>query len=155
MATLTPVDNDPFAPTSGTASPKLTPVDHDPFAAGSGATPAAPSGQSAQPGWTDYLLQHLAGPPLDPNAPNNALGQTAFWIKPADVSWGDYAQAHLQPLEDIGRSAVNTFGIGDSLLASQKAVYNDLIGNAQNPNTIANVVSKEVTGQNTANDYLS
>jgi gas vesicle protein len=92
---------------------------------------------------------------LDPNAPNKPLGQTAFWNKPADVSWGDYAQAHLQPLEDIGRSAVNTFGIGDSLLASQKAVYNDLIGNAQNPNTIANVTSKEVTGQNTANDYLS
>ena len=73
--------------------------------------PAAPSGQSAQPGWTDYLMQHLAGDTsLNPNAPNKPLAQTAFWNKPADVSWGDYAQAHLQPLDDTVRAAANTFG---------------------------------------------
>ena len=49
MPTLTPVDQDPFAPQS--QSPNLTPVDHDPFA------PAAPSaGQSPN----DLMLQHMA-----------------------------------------------------------------------------------------------
>ena len=43
---------------------------------------------------------------------------------------------------DYGRTAANTLGIGDSLLASQKAVWNDITGNAQN------------AGPN-ANDYLS
>ena len=119
MATLTPVDDDPFATGSSASSPKLTPVDHDPFATGSS---SAASGQGAQPGWTDYLLQHLAGDTsLNPNAPGKTLGQTAFWNKPADVSWGDYAQAHLQPLEDIGRSAANTFGVGDRLIAQGRA----------------------------------
>ena len=64
---------------------------------------------------------------------------------------GQIGQAGL----DYGRTAANTLGIGDSLLASQKAVYSDITGNAQNPNTIANVVRKEATGQSDANDYLS
>ena len=64
---------------------------------------------------------------------------------------GQIGQAGL----DYGRTAANTLGIGDSLLASQKAVWNDITGNAQNPNTIANVVRKEATGQSNANDYLS
>lgn len=48
MATLTPVDHDPFA---APGAPNLTPVDHDPFA----------STQAAQPtqSWPDYLLGHL------------------------------------------------------------------------------------------------
>ena len=82
MATLTPVDNDPFATPSGTASPKLTPVDHDPFATtGSGAAAASssPAGQD--------------------------LGTTALWNKPANVGWDDYLIAHLanavKPLSGI------------------------------------------------------
>ena len=98
----------------------------------------ATGGQSAQPSqtWTDYLLQHLVGDPSswNPNAPNKPLGQTAFWNKPSDVSWGDYAAAHLQPLDDTVRAAANTFGgdrfaammsnltgVGGGDLAAQKA----------------------------------
>jgi hypothetical protein len=82
------------------------------------APPAAPSGQSAQPGWTDYLLQHLAGgTSLNPNAPGKPLGQTAFWNKPADASWSDYAAAHFQPIDDIVRHATNVAGVGDRVAA--------------------------------------
>ena len=88
MATLTPVDNDPFA---APPQPKLTPIDHDPFAnsaPSSGAAAAAPGGQSAQAsqGWTDYLLQHLRqGTYWDPNTPRNShqhsfLGQAGGCI---------------------------------------------------------------------------
>ena len=118
MATLTPVDNDPFAAPAGSGSPTLTPVDHDPFAASASPATAASNGQSAQPGFTDTLLQHLAaGSPWDPNAPAKTLATTPFWAKPADASWGDYAAAHLQPIDDLVRSATNTFGIGDRVAA--------------------------------------
>jgi hypothetical protein len=63
MASLTPVDDDPFAAPGAS----LTPVDHDPFAA----APAAKSGgqdlgttaiwnKPADVGWQDYMLAHLA-----------------------------------------------------------------------------------------------
>jgi hypothetical protein len=91
---------------------------------------------------------------------------SAFDPRAAKSSWNDFLMAHLaeagkgigqlgQTAADYGRTAANTLGIGDSLLASQKAVYNDITGNAQNPNTIANVVRQQATGQNSANDYLS
>ena len=97
MPTLTPVDNDPFAPPSGASSPKLTPVDHDPFATSS----APPAGQD--------------------------LGTTALWNKPANTSWSDFMLAHLskpfqgadQAAQDYSRTAVDaaTFGQGDRLQA--------------------------------------
>ena len=140
MPTLTPVDNDPFAAPSSAGSPKLTPVDHDPFATtGSGTT-----GQSAQPGWTDYLLQHLAGPLWDPNA-KKTLGTTALWDKPADVSWGDYMAAHAQPLDDTVRSAANAFG-GDRFAA----MMDRLTGTGPK---ISELVTQSATGQPT--DMLS
>ena len=125
MPTLTPVDNDPFAPPAGTGSPTLTPVDHDPFAAS--ASPAtAPNGQSAQPGGygvLDYLHQFLVGgSPWDPNAPKKTLGTTAFWDKPADASWGDYMAAHVQPVDDAVRSATNAFGVGDRFAAGMSGL---------------------------------
>ena len=88
---------------------------------GSGTSTSTTTGaQNAQPSqtWTDYLLQHLVGDgsSWNPNAPNKPLGQTAFWNKPANVSWGDYAAAHLQPLDDMVRAASNTFG-GDRFAA--------------------------------------
>ena len=84
-------------------------------------TSSASPPQPAQPGWTDYLLQHLAGgTSLEPNAPGKTLGQTAFWNKPSDVSWGDYAAAHVQPLDDMVRAATNTFGLGDRFAAGME-----------------------------------
>ena len=75
------------------------------------------TGSSTQPTWTDTLLQHLAaGSPWDPNAPAKTLATTPFWAKPADASWGDYAAAHLQPIDDAVRSAANVFG-GDRFAA--------------------------------------
>ena len=87
---------------------------NQPSAPAAAASSTAPSGQSAQPTWTDYLLQHLAaGSPWDPNAPAKTLATTPFWQKPADASWGDYAAAHFQPVDDAVRSATNVFGAGD------------------------------------------
>ena len=77
--------------------------------------------------------------------PDDSLGNMG-WFDPraADSTTKDFLLAHLNELgkglgqmgstaADYGRVAANTFGIGDSLLASQKAVYNDLTGNARNP----------------------
>lgn len=110
--------------------------------------PPAPSGQSAQPGWTDYLMQHLAGDTsLNPNAPGKALAQTAFWNKPAGVSWGDYMGAHFQPLDDTVRAATNTFGLGDRFAAGMENLTG--IGAPG----IADVTKQSVLGQPT--DALS
>ena len=122
-------------PGSGTTAPASTVV--APATSTSG-------GQSAQPGWTDYLLQHLAGPLWDPNA-KKTLGTTALWDKPADVSWGDYAQAHLQPLDDTVRSAANAFG-GDRFAA----MMDRLTGTGPK---LSELVTQSATGQPT--DMLS
>jgi hypothetical protein len=87
--------------------------------------------------------------------PDDGLGNWA-WTDPRakDASTKDFLLAHLSELgkglgqigstaADYARTAANTYGIGDSLLASQKAVYNDITGNARNP------------GQPDANDYLT
>ena len=153
MATLTPVDNDPFAPPSGAGSPKLTPVDHDPFATGS-----APSGGS-------MFTRVAADQPASFSQPDSLGQMGVFDPRAAKSSWNDYLMAHLaeaskglgqigQTAADYARTAANTYGRGDSTLASLKALYGDVTG-PSNPNGVANVVAKEVTGQSDANDYLS
>ena len=62
-------------------------------------------------------------------------------------------QVELQPrslsqvgsdIANFGRVAANTLGIGDSLLASHKALYNDIIGNASPSNSIpANLAAEK------------
>ena len=115
-------------------------------ASGSTTTTSSTGGQSAQPTWTDTLLQHLAaGSPWDPNAPKKTLATTPFWAKPADVSWGDYAAAHFQPLDDTVRAAANTFG-GDRFAAMMDRLTNT------GP-TSTELVNRVATGQPT--DMLS
>jgi hypothetical protein len=110
-------------------------------------TPAAGSSDIAQPGDT--------------------LGNMA-WTDPraANASTKDFMLAHLAELgkglgqmggtaADYARVAANAYGRGDSTLASLQALYADVTGNARNPNSIANLVSQQATGQNNANDYLS
>ena len=87
--------------------------------------------------------------------PGDSLGNmSVFDPRAKDASWKDFLLAHLSELgkgagqmggaaADYGRVAANALGIGDSLLASQKAVYNDITGTARNP------------GQPDPNDYLS
>ena len=142
----------PPTPTTPVAPGPAPAASADPWAKYTGTAPAAaatstaPSGQSTQPTWTDYLLQHLAaGSPWDPNAPAKTLATTPFWNKPADASWGDYAAAHLQPLDDTVRAAANTFG-GDRFAA----MMDRLTGTGP---TSTELVNRVATGQPT--DMLS
>ena len=80
-------------------------------------------------------------------APKDApIGQTAFWNKPSDVSWGQYAGAHLQPIDDMVRHATNVFGVGDRFAAMMDTAT------GTGP-TVANLVKAQITGQPT--DALS
>ena len=120
---------------------------NQPSAPAAAASSTAPSGQSTQPTWTDTLLQHLAaGSPWDPNAPAKTLATTPFWQKPADVSWGDYAAAHFQPVDDAVRSATNVFGAGDWFASKM----DQLTGTGP---TATELVTQSATGQPT--DMLS
>ena len=136
-----------------------TPLDPAPAAAPPPA-PAAAAPSSGGGGWRDQSTP-LAPPapapaaaaPAPPAAaasgdiaqPDDSLGNMG-WFDPraGNSTTKDFLLAHLNELgkglgqmgstaADYGRVAANTFGIGDSFLASQKAVYNDLTGNARNP----------------------
>lgn len=125
MAKLTPVDHDPFAAPTG---PTLTPVDHDPFAA-----PAAAPSEIAQPG--------------------DSLGNMG-WFDPraANATTKDFLLAHLSELgkglgqmgqagADYARVAANTYGEGDSTLASMKALYGDITGNTKGTDILSNLAA--------------
>jgi hypothetical protein len=71
MATLTPVDHDPFAtttppppsappPATTPTNSKFTPVDHDPFAPAAVTTPATATPPSSQPGY--FSVENQLGP---------------------------------------------------------------------------------------------
>ena len=129
MPKLTPVDNDPFA-APATTGPKLTPVDHDPFA------PAAASSDIAQPG------------------PDSLGNMSWFDPRAANAPTKDFLLAHLAELgkgvsqlggvtSDFARTAVNTFGRGDSTLASMKALYGDITGNTQGTDYLTNLAAEQ------------
>jgi hypothetical protein len=98
--------------------------------------------------------------------PGDSLGNmSALDPRAANSSWKDFLLAHLSELgsgasqlgstaADYARTAANVYGQGDSTLASLKALYADATGNARNPG-IADLVTRQVTGQSSANDYLS
>ena len=100
----------------------------------------------ADTGWslTHNPILSIQGPW---NAPaNQPLGQTAAWNKPSDVSWSDYAGAHLQPIDDMVRHATNVFGLGDRFAAKM----DQLTGTGP---TVGTLTKNLITGQPT--DALS
>jgi hypothetical protein len=144
------------------AQPKAAPP------APSAAPSAAPSGGAS---WRDMSTPLATTPSTAPAPPTTApaaaaalsdiaqpgdtLGNMA-WTDPraANASTKDFMLAHLAELgkglsqmggtaADYARVAANTYGRGDSTLASLQALYADVTGNARNP------------GQNNPNDYLS
>jgi hypothetical protein len=129
--------------------------------------PASNSG-GKQPAWMNAPLANApAAASSDIAQPGpDTLGNMG-WNDPraANSTTKDFLLAHLSELgkglgqlgstaADYARTAANTYGQGDSTLASLKALYGDITG-PSNPNGIANVVAKQVTGQTNANDYLS
>jgi hypothetical protein len=126
------------------------------------------TGQSASqsPAWMNAPLITQGDTPASFNQPDTLGNMGWFDPRAANASTKDFLLAHLaelgkgagqlgQTAADYGRVAANTYGQGDSTLASLKALYADITGNARNPNSIANVITQQVIGQNTANDYLS
>jgi hypothetical protein len=97
-------------------------------------TPPAASGDIAQPG--DDTLGNMGW--LDPRA--------------ANASTKDFVLAHLGELgkglsqmggtaADYARVAANTYGLGDSLTASTKALYGDATGNTQGTDYLSNLAA--------------
>jgi hypothetical protein len=94
-------------------------------------------------------------PAAAPGAPDqpDSLGNMG-WFDPraANASTKDFMLAHLSELgkglgqiggaaADYGRVAANTFGQGDSTLASLKALYGDMTGNTKGTDYLSNLAS--------------
>jgi hypothetical protein len=119
---------------------------HDPLM-GFTPTPAAASSDIAQPG--DDSLGNMAW-----NDPRAANASTKDFLLAHLASAGSGLSQIGGAAADYARTAANVYGQGDSTLASLKALAGDITG-PSNPNSIANLVAKQTTGQNNANDYLS
>jgi len=83
-----------------------------------------------------------------------SLGQMGVLEKPADASWKDFMLAHLSEwgkgigqiggaAADYARTAANTYGTGDSTLASIKALYGDVTGNTKGTDYLTNLKSAQ------------
>ena len=110
--------------------------------------PDAAAPAAAAPSGGSMFTRVAADQPASFNQPDSLGQMGVFDPRAASSTWPDYLMAHLaeatkgigqvgQTAADYARTAANTYGRGDSTLASLKALYGD------------------VTGPSNANDYLS
>jgi hypothetical protein len=117
MASLTPVDQDPFSAAPGTA---LTPVDHDPFAkppppAGPGADPLLT--QQSDEGWGSFFLRHV-------HAASRAIDDLA------SLGFADKGQGALDQAIGAGPTTAQLRADTNAAYATNPAIVNAGLGAA-------------------------